>query len=240
MLIKLENPKEFVDAIFIISELVSEVKMKFLEDALSIAAIDPANVAMVIFKMPKEAFSVYNTNNDEFSVNLEDLKKVLRRTSSSSSINFELDEGNLKITVVEKSKRVFNISLIELDKEEKKEPNLEFSSRVEIPSLDFSQTIEDCSIVADSCTFLTKNGEFIIEAKGNLNSAKIEFSKDITSVEGEAKAKYSLEYLMKFIKASKISEKAYINFSNDYPLKIEFPGEKLGMSFILAPRVDND
>ena len=48
------------------------------------------------------------------------------------------------------------------------------------------------------------------------------------------------EYLMKFIKAGKISDKVIINFSDDYPLRLDFPGEKMGLGFVLAPRVEND
>ena len=45
---------------------------------------------------------------------------------------------------------------------------------------------------------------------------------------------------MKFIKASKISNKVVINISDDYPLRLDFPGERMGIRFILAPRVEND
>ncbi len=59
-------------------------------------------------------------------------------------------------------------------------------------------------------------------------------------IEGIGKSKYSLEYLMKFIKAAKISESVVIKFADDYPLKLDFPGEKMGIGFVLAPRVEND
>jgi DNA polymerase III sliding clamp (beta) subunit (PCNA family) len=45
---------------------------------------------------------------------------------------------------------------------------------------------------------------------------------------------------MKFTKAKSISDKVVIKFSDDYPLRIDFAGNKLGIGFILAPRVEND
>ena len=33
---------------------------------------------------------------------------------------------------------------------------------------------------------------------------------------------------------------AIVNFSDDYPLRLDFPGEKMGIGFVLAPRVEND
>jgi DNA polymerase III sliding clamp (beta) subunit (PCNA family) len=57
---------------------------------------------------------------------------------------------------------------------------------------------------------------------------------------GIGRSKYSLEYMMKFIKAVKISSRVVVNFSDDYPLRLDFPGEKMGIGFVLAPRVEND
>lgn len=240
MIIKLDNPKRLIDAISIVSELVTEVKLKFLDEGLSLVAVDPANVAMVIFKMPKETFSQYESNKDVLGINLDDFKRILKRASSASSINLETEDNQLKISILDKSKRTFVLSLIESNSEEKNEPVLDFACTVEMDSSDLTQTIEDCFVVADSCALISKENQFVIEANGNINSAKNEFSSDVLSVSGIGRAKYSLEYLMKFIKASKISDKVKLNFSENYPLKLEFIGDQLGMAFILAPRVEND
>ena len=78
MILKLDDPKLMGDAIGIVSEVVSEVRIKLLEDGMSIVAVDPANVALVIFKLPKESFSQYETGNEVWGVNLDDLKKILK------------------------------------------------------------------------------------------------------------------------------------------------------------------
>jgi proliferating cell nuclear antigen len=237
---QLKNPKKLIDAVSIISEIVTEARLKFLEEGLSIVAVDPANVAMIIFKMPKEAFLEYKTANDILGINLDDLKRILKRATSSSSISLETEDNQLNIFLLDKSKRTFTLSLIDTSSEEKNEPSLEFACNVEMNSTDLTQTIEDCFVVADSCLFNCTKELFSISAKGNINSAKNEFSTDIVSLSGEGKSKYSLEYLMKFIKANKISDKVNIRFSENYPLKLEFAGDELGIAFILAPRVEND
>ena len=119
-------------------------------------------------------------------------------------------------------------------------PSLEFSCKVEISSPDLFDAIEDCGVVADSCSFSVNEGKFSIEAKG-LNSTKSEFSGDEAKIEGEkGKGKYSLEYLQKFVRACKLSEKAIINFADDYPLKLEFPESNFNLAFVLAPRVETE
>ncbi len=240
MLVKLDDPKLLSDAISIISELVTEVRLKMDESGMSVVAIDPANVALVSFKIPKESFSNYDVNNEVLGLSLESLKSVLRRSSHGSSLILETDEGVLKIEIHDKIKRIFNLALINIDTEEKEVPSLDFMCGVEMLSPDFLEAIEDCGVVADSCIFSVKSNKFIIEARG-LNSTRSEFSTDEVGIKGtECKSKYSVEYLEKFVKACRMFEKAKINFANDYPLKLEFKNESMELIFILAPRVETE
>ncbi|MCK4997004.1 hypothetical protein KAS08_01750 [Candidatus Pacearchaeota archaeon] len=240
MILKLDDPKLMSDAIAIVSEIVSEVRIKLLPDGMSIVAVDPANVALVIFKLPKESFSEYDAGSEVWGVNLDDLKKILKRAGASSSIVLEECEGKLKITIFDKIKRTFNLSLIEVSSEDKDIPELNFATRIEMNSVDFAQAIEDTNVVADSCALIKTGDVFSVEGSGNLNSAKAEFSGEDLEMFGIGRSKYSLEYMMKFIKALKISSRVVVNFSDDYPLRLDFPGEKMGIGFVLAPRVEND
>jgi proliferating cell nuclear antigen len=165
---------------------------------------------------------------------------VLKRAVSSSSVILSQEANQLQVSVFDKIKRNFVLSLIDISSEDKAEPSLNFSCEVEMNSQELSQVVEDCSVVADSCSFLAEPNKLIIEGSGSLNSAKAEFSGGETVVSGSAKSKYSLEYLMKFIKAKSLSDKVTLKFSDDYPLRMDFAGSKLGIGFILAPRVEND
>ena len=63
----------------------------------------------------------------------------------------------------------------------------------------------------------------------------------IHNSEDKVKAKYSIEYLKKMITASKLTNEVRIQFNKDYPLKLEYKAvDKLLLSFVLAPRVEND
>lgn len=240
MLVKLDNPKIFADAVSIISELVTEVKIKVDKQGMSIVAIDPANVALVAFNIPSTAFSAFEASEEILGVSLDNLKSVLKRCSPGSNLVMQSEDNILKIDIHDKVKRSFSLALINIDTEDKQIPSLEFAGKIEMNSLDFLEAIEDCSVVADACSFLIKEGKFIIEAKG-LNSARNEFSQDEVRIEGtDGKSKYSLEYLQKFTKACKIAEKVRVNFSDDYPLRLEFTTPQIALVFILAPRVENE
>lgn len=238
MLLKLEEPRIFTDVIGLISELVTEVRIKVTKDGLSIIAIDPANVALVSFKLPAKSFSSFEVDEEVIGVSLDSLKSVLRRYKGGSLI-LQTEENSLKIEIQEKIKRSFNLALINIEEEEKSLPILDFKSKVEMSSIDFYEAIEDCAIVSESCSFVIKSDKFIIEARG-LHSNKSEFSSDEIKLEGIGKAKYSIEYLQKFVRASKLAEKVIIKFSDDYPLQLEFSSSLFELVFILAPRVETE
>ena len=242
MLLKLDNPKIFSEIISIISDMVLEVRMKVNKEGMSIIAVDPANVAMISFKLPASAFSELEIENQEIlGVSLDNLKAVLRRIKSGSVLTISKQENELKLVINDKIKREFNLALIEIESEEKELPSLNFTSKIEMSSVDFSEAVEDCSVVADSCSFISEPNKFIINAKGSLNSFKSEFSSDEVNMEAqENSSKYSLEYLQKMIKATKLTDKTVINFSTDYPLRLEFNTPFVELAFILAPRVDSE
>ena len=242
MLIKLDHPKLFSEIIGIISEMVLEVRIKVNQDGMSIIAVDPANVAMTSFKLPATAFSQLEVDSEEIlGVSLDSLKAVLRRCSANSNLIITRDENLLKLEIVDKIKREFNLALIEVEGEEKEIPSLTFAAKVEMNSVDFVAAIEDCAVVADSCSFVTEPDKFMIQAKGSLNSFKSQFSSDELDIQAqEASSKYSLEYLQKMMKATKLVDKVVINFSSDYPLRLEFNTPFVELAFVLAPRVETE
>ena len=244
MLIKLDNPKILADSISLVSELVLEVKAKINKDGFEITAIDPANVALVSLKIPAKVFSQFDLDKEEeLGLNLEDLKQVLRRAAPSSPLVIEKKDNTIKLKIREKSKRAFSLALINVEAEDKQVPNLNFSAKVELDSASFAESINDASIVADSCSLNASENLFLIEARGTLNSAKTEFNSDEIKIQAKenARAKYSLDYLVKFAKASKISDKVIVNFSNDYPARFDFKNQDgIELSFVLAPRVEEE
>ena len=241
MKLKLDNPKIFSEIIGIISEMVLEVRIKVDNEGLSISAIDPANVAMILFKLPADAFSELEVEKEEvLGVSLDNLKAVLRRVKAGSVLVMEKEENMLKIIIQDKIRKEFSLALIDVEGDEKPIPNLNFVSKIEMTSVDFSEAIEDCNVVADSCSFISAPDNFVIQGKGNLNSFKSEFSDEVNIQAEEASSKYSLEYLQKMIKGTKLTDKVVLNFGNDYPLKLEFNTPKVSLSFILAPRVETE
>ncbi|MBN2052341.1 proliferating cell nuclear antigen (pcna) [Candidatus Woesearchaeota archaeon] len=245
MKLTLADSKYLKESVSIISELVTEGIFKVTPDDIELIAMDPANVAMVVFRLMGSTFTEYDVKKPEFlGITLANFKQVLRRAGPNDSITLEIDENKLKITLKGTSIRTFHIPLIEVENKEQKVPELKFAATITTEANILNEAIEDADIVGESVSFIAEPKRLIVSATGDMNKANI----DIDAGEGtkitatdKVKAKYSLEYLKKMIQGSKLSDKVKLQFSKDYPLELEYKEtNKVQLMFILAPRVDND
>jgi len=248
MRLTLAEPSYLKESIAIISDLVNEARFKVTPNAIELVAMDPANVAMVIFKLLSSTFTEYDVKKDtEIAINLANLKQILRRASPKDMLTLELDPDNrLKIELKSNTIRTFNLPIIELEEKEQKVPDLKFPISVKTSSSILNEAIADADVVGESVSFIVEPKKFTLQAEGDLNQARIEIKEDditkvSTSTDDKVKAKYSVEYLKKMINGSKLSDDVVIQFNKDYPLKLEYKTvDKVMLSFILAPRVEND
>ena len=247
MRLTLADPGYLKESISIISDLVNEARFNITQNAIELVAMDPANVAMVVFKLLSSCFTEYDVKKDtEIAINLANLKQVLRRASPKDMLTLELEDNRLKIELRSNTIRTFNLPIIDLEEKEQKVPDLKFPATIKTSSSILNEAVADVDVVGESVAFVVEPKKFTLQAEGDLNQAKIEIKEDeITkiSMDGDerVKAKYSIEYLKKMINGSKLSDEVSIQFNKDYPLKLEYKTvDKVMLSFILAPRVEND
>ena len=245
MKLMLAEPKFFKEPIVIISDLVNEVVFRIDKDKLELVAMDPANVAMIIYKLLGSVFVEYNIDEPvEIAVNLDNLKQVLRRAKPSDTLTLELLENKLKVTLKSSSTRIFTLSLINIQEKKQKIPDLDFKCMVEMPSSLFDEAIEDMDVVSDSVAFEIHDDTFNVQAAGNISTAKVSFkANELIKIKSKenSRSRYSVEYLKKIIKGGKLNDTMTLWLSNDYPLKVEYKIiDKLSFAAILAPRVSND
>ncbi len=245
MKLTLAETKYFRDSISIIADLVTDARFEISKEAISLVAMDPANVAMVIFKLLSTTFIEYKVDKEtKLTINLNSLKQVLRRIKPNDTLTLEEEDNKLKITLKSSTKRTFFLPILELEEKEQKIPSLDFKAHVETLSSILNDAIEDADIIGESVSFIVEPKKFMLSATGDLNKAVTEIDPDkITHIETKdpVKAKYSVEYLKKMIQGSKIADKVALKLGKDYPLRLDYGiKDKVQLSFILAPRVEND
>ncbi|MBI5398731.1 proliferating cell nuclear antigen (pcna) [Candidatus Woesearchaeota archaeon] len=247
MKLTLAEPNYLRDSVSLIAELVNEASFKITKHSMELVAMDPANVAMVVFKLLSSAFSEFKVTEDvEIAINLNNFKQILKRGKSSDVLTLEIEEGKLKVEFKGGSTRTFYLPIIDVEEKEQRVPDLRFPLTIKTKTAVLADAIEDVDVVAESVSFIVDGKKLTILAEGDLSKARIEIpSKDDTIIVSDTpdktKAKYSIEYLKKMITAGKLANDVTMQFNKDYPLKLEYKViDKIFLSFILAPRVEND
>jgi len=248
MKLTLAEPRYLKESINVISELVAEAKFKINSNGLELVAMDPANVAMVIFKLLSSCFVEYNVEKEiELGINLNNFKQILKRSKGNDTLTLEFGDDN-KLTIVLKSNttRKFSIPVLELEDREQKVPELAFPVIIESYAHVLNEAIEDVGIISESISLICEQDKLTVKGEGNMSRAQIEIKSDedtkITNDDQDpVKSKYSIEYLKKMIGGSKISERITLLMDKDYPMRLDFKEvDKVQLSFILAPRVEDD
>lgn len=238
------EPQNFTDSISAINKLVEETNIVVKSTHLEIVAMDPANVAMVIFKMASSEFVEYKSGTQDsiFGLKLSTLKQVLSRGSKDNILTLVFTD-KLVVTFSGKTHKQFTVPLIDTGLKAQKIPDLKFGAEVVIDNSELRDAIADVSIVGEAAEFKVEVDKFIISGSGDSSKAVTETKGSINFVGDKKtlKSKYSIEYLDKMI-STKLSKSAKIYLSSEYPIKIHYVNEKatISIDFVLAPRVDNN
>jgi len=245
MKLTLAEPRYLRESISIISDLVNETRIKITKEGLELVAMDPANVAMVVFKLLSSSFTEYAVDGDvEIAINLNNFKQILRRAKPNDMLTLEMGDNKLKVQLRSESTRTFSLPIIDIEEKEQKVPELSFPVQIETNAAILNEAIEDADIVAESVNFIAEPNKFSILAEGDLSTAHIEVKpgeETKISAKDKTRAKYSVEYLKKMIQGSRLTDKVTIHFNKDYPLKLDYNAiDRVMLSFILAPRVENE
>jgi len=231
----------FLDSLRAIGTLINEAAFKADEHGLSLIAMDAANVAMVIFKMGPSEFMEWNVPEPTtFVVKVADLKNVVSR-APKAQLTISLESNQLFVLLNDKGKhKEFKIGLLSEDEKPKTEPALQFKAVVNMDNAELKDAIADATLIGESCQFNVIGGKMLIKASGD-GSARASESDVVATVTGvDCKSKYSIEYLDKML-STKISKNIRVQLGTDYPIKLSFTNATgtAGISFILAPRIEN-
>jgi len=251
---EIEEIKLLNDSFQAISNLISEGIFQLEEDGIKLTAADPAMVALVDFKISKDAFSTYQVEGEQkVGLSIERLYSILRRASAGEKLQLETDEekNKLNVTLKDSATRKFSLPLLSLDEDDiPSKGDLEFAIRSNLDVSALSKGIGDAAIVGDSLTISADGDAILIESEGDSSGVRFKLEEGSDSVldlkvlkeeAGQVKSIFSLDYLNKIIKAKKLSDTVTLQLGDDFPLKIDFKvPDKLELSFILAPRIEEE
>jgi len=227
-----------------IAEIIDETELLIGRDGIRMVAADRAVVAVVDFTLSQAAFDEYDYQGDvRLGVNLINFLRILRRAAPNDVLSISLADNRLTLRLTGDSTRTFKLPIIDVSKQELPPlDKLEFTTTFEMDSDILNNGIDDADLITDSLIFLVRSDRVALKADSESAGVELELisgQPGLRSLQASSatRARYSLDYLKRIIKAKKLSETAKISLASEYPMRILFdvPG-KAQLSFVLAPR----
>lgn len=234
------------DSIAAVSELIDEVELHVRAGGMKMIAADKAVVVVVDFFLSKDAFREYNYEEDtRIGLNLANFLQILRRASPSDRLKMRLEGNKLHLILEGESLRSFTLPLIDVSREETPPlDKLEFPATFSMNSEIFSSGVDDAELVGDSIVLTVRKDRFMMKSESDSSAAQLEIvpggeSLRAVNINEPVRARYSIDYLKKIMKAKKLAENVSISMGSDYPVKLHFEvAGKMDLGFVLAPRVE--
>jgi proliferating cell nuclear antigen len=226
---------------------VEEGQFEVKEDGIHLRAMDPSQISMVSFHMPKSAFVEYNISEErKIGIDISQLSNVLARGKRGEKAELGLEEGRLVIKFfAEKKKKTFKIPLIEIGEGVSREPKIEYGSHVKINADALKETLKDAKLVSSHVKLILDKNTFLMEVKGDNGDVKEEFesgSNEVAEIVTEkgVKATFPLQYLEDMVKATSASSPVTLYLETDRPMKLQYEVEGAKVTYYLAPRIETE
>lgn len=231
-----------------IAEIIDEGSFNIKKDGISLVCPDRAVIAMVDFLILPTAFESYTCDKDvEIGLNITKMLQFIKKAKPEDKLILSLDEeeDRFELTLEGKTTRKFAIPIISTPQQETQDLNkFNFENSIELDPGILKEGIENAAMISDSITFILAKDSLTLRAEGDSSYTQLKVDSNnpqIYSINAnhEVIAKYSIEYLSKMLKASKLAEKIKIEFNKDYPIHLEYTiRDKVKLGFILAPRIE--
>src|SRR3989338_4420630 len=116
---KLSNGELLKEPVAIISDIIDEGVFKIDKNGLSLLAPDRTMVSVVDFRLLSSAFEEFKVEGEaSIGLNLASLTAVLKRLKANDRLLIEGGKDNrLKLTIQGKSKRVFELPILDISAE---------------------------------------------------------------------------------------------------------------------------
>ncbi len=236
--------KSVIDCIV---SLVEEGQFEVKADGLHLMAMDPSQISMVSFTMPKSAFVEYNVAEErKIGIDITQLSNVLSRGKKGEKVELAVEEGRLVVRFLgDKHKRTFKVPLIESGERSQREPKIEFKSYVMVKADAIRETLKDAKLISSHVRLQLTPQQFLVDVRGESGEVKAEFDNGSAEVPQlhtaePVRATFPLQYMEDMVKAASGGSLVKISLETDRPLKLEYEIEGAKVVYYLAPRIETE
>lgn len=232
-----------------VSYLVKEAIIECSEDGWSLKAVDAANVACVMARVPSAEFGFYDHLGgvNTLAVDIARLSDKLGAFDTGSEIALEVDENRM---LVSSGGLKFKQSLLDPSavKKPPRIPELDLPVAVVLDAATYQKAVKALSKLDDDVIRYEIEADdagaefFVMSNKGDIDSAKLRIpTTELRGYHpGNAASRIAKDYVQDIAKSIKGAEEVRIEIGKNYPMILKASVQGVETEYIVAPRVEDD
>ena len=240
-----------------LKDILLDTNITFTKEGIRIVNMDKTHTILVHLFLKAENFEFYECkyNKIVIGVNMLHLFKLITSIENDDTLTLYIENDDYTDGVVTdlglkfengdiKQCKTQKLRLIEPDKDEFEEPDVKFSSVINLPSSDFQKIIRDLSCISDRLEIKSVGNELIFKCAGQFATAEVRRAEtnggmEFIQKQGANKiiqGEFSLKNLGYFIKCTNLCSQIEMYLENDLPLVIKYYVASLGeIKLCLSP-----
>lgn len=244
-----------------LKDILIETNISFRKDGIRIINMDKSHTMLAHCRLDAENFEYYDCKEEKIliGVNMFHLFKLINSIDNDDTLTMYIEEKDYYDGVVSylglkfengdiKQCKTQKLRLIEPDSEDLVEPDVIFSSVINLPSSDFQKIIRDLSCISDRLEIKSVDNELYFKCNGQFASAEVcraESDGSMQFIQKQDSSKiiqgeFSLKNLGYFIKCTNLCSQIEMYLENDLPLVVKYYVASLGeIKLCLSPLPSN-
>ena len=240
-----------------LKEILIETNITFQKDGIRIINMDKSHTMLAHMFLEAVNFELYECTLDKIiiGVNMFHLYKLINSIDNDDTLTMYIEKKDYNDGVVSylglkfengdiKQCKTQKLRLIEPDPEDLVEPQVAFSSVINLPSSDFQKIIRDLSCISEKLEIKSVGNELIFRCSGQFATAEVRRVESDGSMEFLHKkdagkiiqGEFSLKNLGYFIKCTNLCNQIEMYLDNDMPLVVKYYVASLGtIKLCLSP-----
>jgi len=242
--IEIDDARYWKNCVDSIVNLIDEGNFEITANGISLKAMDPSQIAMVCFSIPKSSFGKYKVDETtKVGINFDSMSKILSRSRGKDRLRMMIEENKLVLEFIGEDKRNFKLPLIEVQEGVQKEPKIEFDAVVKIKAGQFKEILGDAALLSSHVVLDANSKGFFVEVHGDSGDLRVEKEKTGEAtlnieVKRDSRATFPLQFLGDMVKACPDDESLSLHLKTNSPIKAEYSIGEAKLVYYLAPRIE--
>lgn len=239
-LIEIDNINMIKTIFNSIVNIIDTARIEADKEGIRLNAMDRAHITFIHLELKEETFFRYMCDEPTtITIDTIEFMKILKRAKNNDYVLLQVDEGNLIITYNGEATRTFKIRLIDDEYDSPEPPRIEQPVNIETPVTVLKDMINDVKLYGDKIRLQADEDYLYGSSDGEFGEAQSKYSHG-ERVNGAVKSSFSIGAIEDMLRAEKLSDTVKLGLGNNTPLTLKYMMDDGELSFLLAPRIEEE